>query len=547
MPQDQPESSASSASSLGGGGSERPGKPTRIGSGDDDNSCFVRIMNAITRLLKRAGVFPELAELSVETRLSVHRILHILQTFQRDMDFERLSFYGKYFEPLIIQRQPEGQGPSEQKAPILDVEGQVTESRSQIYARLGMAGKNDLELQYGVNYVDLSELKTLAPNCLHLLPQTLVQQNRAAVIKRDGNAVTVAMVNPNDLIALEEVKTHLKKWGLQIRRLNVCTEGDFEAFMTVFNDLLPKRSNLPRHSCFIRIMNAITRNSKQTGILPNIDELSAETQLSALTILDILQQFEYELDYERLGFYGKHFKPLATQPQSQEKASLESQFGVVHVDLAELSSIPQDCLYILPQSFVHQNQVVAIKKDGCRVSIAMVNPSDLETLDKVNMHLKKLGLQTSRLNVCSANDFMAFVAIFDERLFADAIQNDVNPSLDEVEVSRVKEELEGHYGKDYLCLKTLPSFNCKCLLLLPATIIKRYQMVVVANDDNLLTVAMTDPNHLDALEVLKERLKGRRIKVTVCSADDFKWFLQTILPKLSTRHMWAASTIASSK
>lgn len=105
-----------------------------------------------------------------------------------------------------------------------------------ILSRLGLATeshlKNALELQYGVPYISLA--KTCAEDELvSLLPEVIMRQHQIVPISRQGNRITIAMVNPNNLLALDDVKYRLK--GLQIRPV-VCTEDDFQHFMeSVYN------------------------------------------------------------------------------------------------------------------------------------------------------------------------------------------------------------------------------------------------------------------------------------------------------------------------
>lgn len=102
---------------------------------------------------------------------------------------------------------------------------------SLILARLGLANekhlKNALELQFGVNYVSLSKA---APEgvCLELLPEKVMRQHQVVPIKQEENKLVVAMVNPNNLLALDDIKYRLR--GVQIQP-TVCTEDDFQHFM----------------------------------------------------------------------------------------------------------------------------------------------------------------------------------------------------------------------------------------------------------------------------------------------------------------------------
>src|SRR5579875_3360054 len=115
---------------------------------------------------------------------------------------------------------------------LVQAEQQKTgEPISLILSRLGLATENHvksaLELQYGVNYVSLSKTEA-DPECLYVLPEAVMRQHQVVPIARQGNRLTLAMVNPNNLIALDDIKYRLK--GVQIKPV-VCTEDDFQHFM----------------------------------------------------------------------------------------------------------------------------------------------------------------------------------------------------------------------------------------------------------------------------------------------------------------------------
>lgn len=102
---------------------------------------------------------------------------------------------------------------------------------SLILSRLGLANekhlKNALELQFGVNYVSLTKV-TPTSNCLELLPEKVMRQHQVVPISKEENKLTIAMVNPNNLLALDDIKYRLK--GITVQPV-VCTEDDFQHFM----------------------------------------------------------------------------------------------------------------------------------------------------------------------------------------------------------------------------------------------------------------------------------------------------------------------------
>lgn len=102
---------------------------------------------------------------------------------------------------------------------------------SLILSRLGLANethlKNALELQFNCNYICLAKT-TPEIAALDLLPEKLMRQHQVVPLSQDGPELIIAMVNPNNLIALDDIKYRLK--GIRVKPM-VCTEDDFQHFM----------------------------------------------------------------------------------------------------------------------------------------------------------------------------------------------------------------------------------------------------------------------------------------------------------------------------
>ncbi|MBA4076005.1 MAG: hypothetical protein C0508_13260, partial [Cyanobacteria bacterium PR.023] len=107
---------------------------------------------------------------------------------------------------------------------------------SLILSRLGLANethlKTALETQYGVNYISLAKAQA-DHTALELLPEKVMRQHQVVPLSVDGKNLTLAMVNPNNLLALDDIKYRLK--SVSVRPV-VCTEDDFQHFMeTVYS------------------------------------------------------------------------------------------------------------------------------------------------------------------------------------------------------------------------------------------------------------------------------------------------------------------------
>src|SRR5262245_4506083 len=102
-------------------------------------------------------------------------------------------------------------------------------------ARILAERLEDATKQVGIEYVNLFKGK-FDPRIVGLLPQSLCQLHKLVPIAYVNNAVTLAMVNPSNLVAFDDVRRYIK--GVVIEP-QVCTEDDFKRFMdTVYPDLL---------------------------------------------------------------------------------------------------------------------------------------------------------------------------------------------------------------------------------------------------------------------------------------------------------------------
>jgi len=87
--------------------------------------------------------------------------------------------------------------------------------------------KDALELQYGVNFVNLSSAPPES-EYVRLVPEEIERQYRFVPVSMQGNQFTVAMVDPDDLVAAEAIREHLS--SANFKKL-VCTADDFEHLM----------------------------------------------------------------------------------------------------------------------------------------------------------------------------------------------------------------------------------------------------------------------------------------------------------------------------
>lgn len=110
------------------------------------------------------------------------------------------------------------------------------ERLSLVLEKLGLVSHNQLkdalELQYGVNYISLSK-NPPASEIIDLLPEDLRRKHRVIPVSHHGTQYTIAMVDPDDIIAFDSLRLHLKSG--QIKKV-VCTADDFEFFIAKLDD-----------------------------------------------------------------------------------------------------------------------------------------------------------------------------------------------------------------------------------------------------------------------------------------------------------------------
>src|SRR5205085_11414733 len=87
--------------------------------------------------------------------------------------------------------------------------------------------------------INLSKIN-LDPRVLSLLPPTMIIHHRVIPVAFANNRLTLAMVNPNNIIALDDIRRIIK--GVMIEPV-VTTEEDFKKFMSgTYDELMKKES-----------------------------------------------------------------------------------------------------------------------------------------------------------------------------------------------------------------------------------------------------------------------------------------------------------------
>src|SRR5215475_1526806 len=102
-------------------------------------------------------------------------------------------------------------------------------------ARIMAERLEDATKQVGIEYVSLFKGK-FDSRVVGLLPQQLCLLHKVVPIAFTNNSVTLAMVNPSNLVAFDDVRRYIKGAVIEPK---VCTEEDFKRFMdTVYPELM---------------------------------------------------------------------------------------------------------------------------------------------------------------------------------------------------------------------------------------------------------------------------------------------------------------------
>jgi type IV pilus assembly protein PilB len=94
-------------------------------------------------------------------------------------------------------------------------------------ARIMARRANRLLSEKGVRFIQLTRIN-LDTELLRLLPQRLMLDSRVVPIARRGQTVSVAMVNPHDVVAVDEVQRHLRSGYVEVFGV---TQPDFDTFV----------------------------------------------------------------------------------------------------------------------------------------------------------------------------------------------------------------------------------------------------------------------------------------------------------------------------
>jgi hypothetical protein len=219
------------------------GSRPACGEGSSDAEILEVVMKLIRKIERQTGKVPTIEALAFETGVSLTRLKVVISKLLPDVSSDGCAESMSSLKRQLIcssggvldDLTQKGLISRRERQRVLREQERTGEPVDLILARLGLASeylaKNALESQYGVNFVALRKVETIPPGCLQLLPEAVMRQQQLVVLEIDGNRATVAMVNPDDQTALDDIKMRLM--GMRVK-LSVCTEEDFHWFMDKF-------------------------------------------------------------------------------------------------------------------------------------------------------------------------------------------------------------------------------------------------------------------------------------------------------------------------
>lgn len=148
--------------------------------------------------------------------------------------------------------------------------------------KLGLVSNNQLkdalELQFGVNYVSLSK-NPPKKEIVELLPEETRSKYRVLPIAQSGTQYTIAMVDPDDMIAIDTLRIQLKSGNL---KKVVCTADDFEFVSKLLSE--PEPAPTPVVAEVVKVEVAAKTESKaDTAVKKNKPgKMPARKQLANL-------------------------------------------------------------------------------------------------------------------------------------------------------------------------------------------------------------------------------------------------------------------------
>ena len=160
--------------------------------------------------------------------------------------------------------------------------------------------KDALELQYGVNFVNLSSAPPEV-EYIKLVPEDVERKFRFVPVSMQGNQFTVAMVDPDDLVAAEAIRQHLS--STNFKKL-VCTADDFEHLMYVTYEAPPEQEPISADETPV----SVEEDDDFAGVSPRASQTKLKAHMRNL--------FESDSDDDLDSMFGRSSDSLPALKES---------------------------------------------------------------------------------------------------------------------------------------------------------------------------------------------------------------------------------------
>lgn len=203
--------------------------------------------------------------------------------------------------------------------------------------------KDALELQFGVNYINLSK-QPPSPEIVELLPEEIRLKHKVLPIAQNGTQYTIAMVDPDDLIAIDTLKIQLKSG--QLKKL-VCTADDFEFFC---NSLKAKLSEAKTSETLAPspVSEPVKKPATKTSKMPARKQLSALFQdddelddLDSLSKVNVPKEPSQTEGEQRADQSRIAADPEPKEPELKEPELKEQDENTLNAKVIETESLDQ--------------------------------------------------------------------------------------------------------------------------------------------------------------------------------------------------------------
>jgi len=95
--------------------------------------------------------------------------------------------------------------------------------------------------------------------------------------------------------------------------------------------------------------------------------------------------------------------------------------------------------------------------------------------------------------------------------------------------NQLKDTLELQYGVTYVALNRI-KIEPKTINLLADHLIREYKVLPISQQDDVLNLAMVNPDDSKALDAVKSELPTTQIRPMVCMEDDYERFVDFFFP-----------------